>query len=112
MATEEVADDLARHTGRRPGRDIAGGHDAGVGEAGLLCRGAPAFNHGHLVAVCGQLIGSGDADDAGTDDGHPHADMPWATQVVVMVVGEPEILVCIVLGVKRARDLNVGGKTA
>jgi len=38
--------------------------------------------------------------------------MPWATQVVVMVVGEPEILVCIVLGVKRARDLNVGGKTA
>jgi len=36
--------------------------------------------------------------------------MPWATLVVVMVVGEPEILVCIVLWIKRAASPTFGVK--
>ena len=72
MLGEEVAQHLARHAGRGPRRDVAGRDDAGIGETGLGGDAAAALEHRDLVAVGGELVGGGDADNAGADDGDAH----------------------------------------
>ena len=76
MRAEQVAQHLARHAGRGPRRDVAGRDDAGVGEAGFRGDAAAALEDGDLVAVGGQFVGGGDADDAGADDGDAHRVRP------------------------------------
>ena len=69
---EEMARDLGRHARRRPGRDVAGRDQAGVGEAATRGDRAATLEHRHLVAVDGELVGRRHADHAGTDDGDAH----------------------------------------
>ena len=66
MAAEQVAEYLARHAGRSPGRHIAGGNDPRIGKAGLFGDRVVLLNDGDFVAVSGQLISRGDTYDAGT----------------------------------------------
>src|SRR5450830_1881377 len=62
-AAEKMADFPARH---------AGGHDAGIGKTGFFGCGATALQHGDIVPITAQLIGRGDADDAGANNCNLH----------------------------------------
>ena len=72
VARQQVADDLARHARRGPGRDVAGRQHAGVGKAGALGHAGVALEYGDLVAIKGQFVRGSDADDAGAEDGDVH----------------------------------------
>ena len=72
VARQQVAQYLDRHAGRGPRRDVAGRHHASVGEAGALGHAGMALEHRHLMAVGGQFVGRGHADDAGAQDGDVH----------------------------------------
>ena len=72
MAAQQVAQHLAGHAGRRPRRDVARGDQAGIGETGFFCGRAAPFENGDFVAISGQLIRGGHADDAGAHNGNFH----------------------------------------
>ena len=63
---------LGRHAGCGPGCDVAWRHQAGIGKTGFLGSGPASLQHGDFVPVTGQLVGRGDADDAGANDCNLH----------------------------------------
>ena len=72
MPAEQVTQHFGRHARCGPGGDVAGGDHAGIGKAGFFGSGAAALEHGDFMAVGGQFIRGGDADDAGPHDGDFH----------------------------------------
>ncbi len=56
---------FSRNAGRGPGRAVAEGYFAGIGEARFERWACLAVDDGYLVSGFGQLIGGGDADDSG-----------------------------------------------
>ncbi len=60
------------HSGSRPWRDVSRRNDAGIGKAGLFGYSVAAFDDVDLVSIAGQLVGRGDADDAGADNCYLH----------------------------------------
>ncbi|MNV59039.1 hypothetical protein D3C71_1514400 [compost metagenome] len=59
-------------TGNCPRVQHQGSEQAGGCKAGFFSGGAALFENGDLMAIAGQLIGSGDADNAGAHDGNLH----------------------------------------
>ena len=72
VARQQVAQHLGRHAWRGQRRDVARGQHAGVGKAGALGHAGMALEDSDLVAVGGQFVRGGDADDAGAEDGDVH----------------------------------------
>ena len=71
-AAEQGAQHLAGHAGGGPGRDMARGDQAGVGETAFLGGIVAAVDQGDLVSGGVQVMRGGDADDAGADDNNMH----------------------------------------
>ena len=59
-------------SGHGPGAEQVGGEQAGRGKAGFFGGGAALFKNGDFVAVAGQLVRGGDADNPGAHDGNLH----------------------------------------
>ena len=57
---------------QRPGAEQVGRQEPGGGKAGLLGGRAALFKHRDFVAVAGQFVRGGDADNAGAHDGNLH----------------------------------------
>ena len=72
MAAEQISEHLARHAGRSPGRHRAWRHNACVGKAGFFGGSAAPLKHRDLMAIDGQLVSRGDADDACANDCNLH----------------------------------------
>ena len=64
--------------GRRPGIGVARRHHPGIAIGGLAGGLLTAVDDRHLVPVAQQLVGGGDADHAGTQDGDAHQASPPA----------------------------------
>jgi hypothetical protein len=63
---------LERHARRRPGAGEARTDAAGIGKARLQRGAIAALEHGHLVAVGGQVPGARDPDHSRANDEHTH----------------------------------------
>ncbi len=68
VALEHPAQGLPGHAGIGQRRHIAIGQLPAVGEAGLAAQGLLGLHQGHLEALADQGVGTGQADDAATDD--------------------------------------------
>jgi hypothetical protein len=69
---EQPARDLERHSRRRPWPRKSRADAAGIGEARLQTRPAPALDHGDLVAGLREIIGAARSNHARAEDHHPH----------------------------------------
>ena len=72
ISPPQRAQHLAGHARRRPGRDVAGGDHPRIGKARFRGDAAASLVDRDLVAVDGQFVGGGHADDAGADDCDAH----------------------------------------
>ena len=72
VTTQQMPQDLARHAGRCPWRDVSRCDQARVGKAGFLGGSTPALQYTDLMAVAGQLVGRCHANNAGANDCNLH----------------------------------------
>ena len=68
LLAAEVAQDQFRDAGCGPGVRHPRGDQPAIGEAGLERRALLAVDQHHRMPVAGQLVGGGDADDAGAEN--------------------------------------------
>jgi hypothetical protein len=64
MRQKQPAQYFQRHARRRPWPGKARANAAGIAEAGFETRARLAVDDRHLMAVAGEIVGTGDSDDA------------------------------------------------
>ena len=74
VTREQARQDLQRHARCGPRRHVAWRQDACVGKARPAGHGAAPLDDGDLMALLGELVGGGDADDAGAHDRDAHVE--------------------------------------
>ena len=78
VVATECAQEGPQGLGRRPGIGVARCHHPGIAVGGLAGGLLTAVDDRHLVPVAQELVGGGDADDAGPDHGDAHQASPAA----------------------------------